>query len=315
MPSVTEKDRVDLAWALSQRLDFIGLSFVRHADDIRELRRLIAQSTSDHAPWIVAKIEKPEAITELENILSEADVVMVARGDLGVEVDIVHVPALQKQIIRACNRRRVPVITATQMLDSMERRQLPTRAEASDVANAVLDGSDALMLSGETAIGKYPVQSVTMMSRIIGDSERFVVPSRQLPTEASSRNTATGETRAVALAAIHAAEHAEAKLLVVLTHSGKTAIAVSGLRSHLPILALTDDPVTVRRLCMAWGVRAVSTDVCDGTPQQWVAFVDDWVRGKRLLNGGDRVVLVGTTDWSQSGKNLVLLHTVTDSPN
>jgi pyruvate kinase len=308
--SITEKDRTDLVWAVEQGLDFIGLSFVRSAKDIRELRQLIAQLNPQHSPFIVAKIEKPEAVADLDAILEETDAVMVARGDLGVEVDIVRVPALQKQIISACNRRRVPVITATQMLDSMQHHRLPTRAEASDVANAVLDGSDAVMLSGETAIGKYPVPAVTMMSRIIREAEPFISSHKELPIGVSSRNAATELTRAVTLGAINAAEQLAADLIVVLTRGGKTAIAVSELRSSIPIIAVTDSPHTARRLSLAWGVRAVVTDVCQRTPRQLGEFVTEWGRRQGILDVGRRFVLVGTTDWTQPGKDLMLVHTV-----
>jgi pyruvate kinase len=310
MPSVTDKDEADLKWALAHGLDFIGLSFVRSADDIRHLRQLIEDLRPAGPPWIVAKIEKPEAVAALDAILAETDAVMVARGDLGVEVDIVRVPAIQKEIIRECSRRCVPVITATQMLDSMQHNRLPTRAEASDVANAVLDGTDAVMLSGETAIGKYPVDSVTMMSRIVREAERLVVSHKELSLGGSSRNAATETTRAVTLGAIDAAEQLHAKLIVVLTGSGRTAFAISELRSPIPIVGLTDSPATARRLCLAWGVRPLVADVCQATPVQLVEFVVDWGRRAGLLQTGDRVVFVGTTNWEQTGKDLMLVHTV-----
>ena len=310
MPSITEKDRADLAWAVDHGLDFIGLSFVRRAEDIRELRALIAEHNPEHPPIIVAKIEKPEAVEQLEDILAETDAVMVARGDLGVEVDIVRVPKLQKQIIRACNRQRVPVITATQMLDSMESNSRPTRPEASDVANAVLDGSDAVMLSGETAIGEYPLEAVTMMSRIIRETEPLVVPNKELPMGVYSRHDATQITRAVTLGAMYAAEKIEANLLVVLSHSGKSAMALSGLRSPIPIVAVTDNQRTARSMCIAWGVTGVVSDACSALPQDWMEFVVDWGQKQGLLKQGDCVVLVGTTDWSRAGKDVILVRSV-----
>lgn len=309
VPTLTEKDRSDLVWALAQGLDFIGLSFVRRAEDIRLLRRLVDESKPEHVPFIVAKIEKPEAVRELDGILLETDAVMVARGDLGVEVDIVKVPVIQKRIISACNRRQVPVITATQMLDSMQYHSLPTRAEASDVANAVLDGSDAVMLSGETAIGKYPLRSVVMMSRIVGEAEPFVISSKELPA-GTARNAATQATRAIAVSAMQAAEQLAANLIVVITRSGKTAMAVSELRSQIPILALTDSPHTAKRLTVVWGVHAVVTEVCQGTPQQFTAFVVDWGKRRGLLDKGHRIVFVGTTDWTRAEKDLMLVHAV-----
>src|SRR5262249_15596442 len=188
-PSLTEKDRDDLAWAIASGVDFIGLSFVCSADDIKLLRLAIADLRPAYSPQIVAKIEKMEAVTQLEQILDVTDVVMVARGDLGVEVDLALVPIFQKRIIRLCNQHRIPVIMVMQMLDSMTHNSRPTRAEAADVANAVLDGTDAIMLSGETAAGEFPVEAVTTMSRIAHEAERILHPHRQVdpPTHPRSR--------------------------------------------------------------------------------------------------------------------------------
>lgn len=310
VPCLTDKDHEDLNWALDNRLDFLGLSFVRCRDDILELRRRIERHPSGWAPWIVAKIEKPQAVEDLDGILAETDAVMVARGDLGVEVDIVRVPVIQKRIIRACNARRVPVITATQMLDSMHEHDRPTRAEASDVANAVLDGSDALMLSGETAIGKFPLASVTMMSRIACEAEPFVIPMKDRPQDAASRNVASQTTRAVTLGAAHAAQQVDARMIVVVTRTGRTAISVSELRSQIPILALTDEPAAARRLCLAWGVTPLVIGDCEAAPDSLLDVAVAWGRERGLLARGDRVVLVGTTDWAFAGKDLMLVHAV-----
>lgn len=312
--SLTEKDRADLEWALREGLDFVGLSFVRRAADIRELRGIIDRAPVERRPWIVAKIEKPEAIDELDEILSETDAVMVARGDLGVEVDIVHVPVLQKRIIAACNRRRVPVITATQMLESMQSNELPTRAEATDVANAVLDGTDAVMLSGETAVGKHPVRAVTTMSRIAREAEGLLTVRTDLPLGLSSRNSATETTRAVTLGAVHAAQQLDAKLLVVLTDTGVTAMAVSELRPKSALVALTDEPRTAARLALSWGVQGIVTDVGRRTPAEVAAFVCDWGRQRGLLSPGDRFVIVGTTDWTRAGKDLMQVCEVPQAP-
>ncbi|MBW3540240.1 MAG: pyruvate kinase, partial [Planctomycetes bacterium] len=222
-PALTDKDLDDLAWAVEHAVDYVGLSFVRSAADIRLLRAAIAERGARNPPHIVAKIEKMEAISELDDILEETDAVMVARGDLGVEVDIARVPALQKRIIRLCNQHRIPVITATQMLDSMQENELPTRAEASDVANAVLDGSDAVMLSGETAIGKYPTEAVAMMSRIALEAERLVRSTPQGDFDSLPHTRATLVTEAVTLGAGAAAEHLSADLIAIATHTGKTA--------------------------------------------------------------------------------------------
>lgn len=310
LASLTDKDLVDLAFALKHQLDFISLSFVRGAADVQELRQRIELAQPGYRPMIVSKIEKPEAVDDLPNILAETDVIMVARGDLGVEVDIVRVPAIQKRIIRECNKHRIPVITATQMLESMQQNDLPTRAEVTDVANAVLDGTDAVMLSAETAVGVNPPGVVAMMSRIVAEIEPLVVSNKELPMGHNSRNTATQITKALTLGAMHAAEQIDAGLIVVLSRSGKTAFAVSELRSKVPILALTDDPQTARHLSLAWGVNAVVTDICQGTPQQMRDFAIEWGQKSGVLKSGDRFALVGTTDWGDVGKNLLLMHAV-----
>jgi len=307
-PSLTDKDLTDLRWAVEHHLDFVGLSFVRRADDIRTLRAAIDDLSPSFLPQIIAKIEKMEAVTDLEQILEQADAVMVARGDLGVEIDIARVPVLQKRIIRMCNEHRIPVITATQMLDSMQTNELPTRAEVSDVANAVLDGSDAVMLSGETAIGKYPVQSVAMMSRIAHDVERLVQPRKHSDVHTRSSSRARVVTEAVTLGAAAAAENLGADLIVVATHSGRTAMAVSKQRSPVPVLALTDCSETARRMCLYWGITSLETVAVEQTPEKLLEFVIDWGRREQILRPGSRIVLVGSSDWSVAGHNLMLVH-------
>ena len=309
-PSLTEKDRRDLAWAVEHELDYVGLSFVRSADDIRGLRAAIQEHGPATPPHVVAKIERMEAVGEIEAILDETDAVMIARGDLGVEVDVARVPALQKRIVRLCNQHRIPVITATQMLDSMQTNESPTRAEASDVANAVLDGSDAVMLSGETAVGRHPVRAVAMMSRIVHEAERLVRSSRTGDTESRPRTRALLVTEAVTLGAGTAAEHLDADLIVVATHSGRTAMALSKQRSRVPILALTDRPDTARRMCLYWGVTPLETNVVDGTPKQMLDFVVAWGRQERALHSGSRLVLVGSSNWSDEGHDLMLVHAI-----
>lgn len=310
-PSVTEKDRVDLQWALDHGIDYIGLSFVRRVDDLKQLRQIIAEHSTKTPPWIVAKIEKAEAIAELEAIIAEADAVMVARGDLGVETDIYRVPGLQKRIIRLCNEHRTPVITATQMLDSMQKNELPTRAEASDVFNAVLDGTDAVMLSGETAAGDYPVEAVAMMSRIVREAERLLEPrldpidSRSLP-----RNRATAITEAVTHGAATAAAHLGADLIVAATAGGKTAMAISKQRPRVPILALTDRPEVARRMCLFWGVAAVETPAVAWAPKELLEFVTKLGCDQHLLDSGSKLVLVGSSDWSLEWHDMMLVHVV-----
>jgi pyruvate kinase len=307
-PSLTDKDREDLAWAIAHELDFVGLSFVRSADDIRLLREAIAAHKPVHPPQIVAKIEKMEAVNQLDLILAETDAVMVARGDLGVEVDLALVPILQKRIIRLCNQHRIPVITATQMLDSMENHNRPTRAEAADVANAVLDGADAIMLSGESAIGKFPVVAVATMSRIAREAERILPPVRQTDPQTLPRSRALAVTEAVTLGASVAAEHLSADLIVVATRSGRTALALSRQRSPIPILGLSDSPQAARRMCLYWGVTPLETGMVDATPQDLLQFVVDWSRRQNVLRSGSKLVLVASTNWSAEGHDLLLVH-------
>lgn len=310
-PSLTDKDRVDLQWAMDHEIDYIGLSFVRRVEDLKMLRQVIALHPTPTPPWIVAKIEKAEAIEDLEAIIAEADAVMVARGDLGVETDIFRVPGLQKKIVRLCNEHRTPVITATQMLDSMQKNELPTRAEASDVFNAVLDGTDAVMLSGETAAGDYPVEAVAMMSRIAREAERLLEPrsgaadSRSLP-----RNRATAITEAVTHGAATAAAHLGADVIVAATAGGKTAMAISKQRPTVPIIALTDRPEIARRMCLFWGVMPVDTVAVAWAPRELLEFVTKLGREQHLLDSGSKLVLVGSSDWSLEWHDMMLVHVV-----
>ena len=309
-PSLTEKDREDLVWACKTGLDFIGLSFVRAAEDIRQLRTAIQELKPAHEPLIVAKIEKMEAISDLEAILVETDVVMVARGDLGVEVDLASVPIYQKRIIRLCNEQRVPVITATQMLDSMQYNNRPTRAEAADVANAVLDGSDAVMLSGESAAGKYPLEAVQTMSRILREAQRLLQSRMNVEPAGQARSRALMVTEAVILGAGRAAEHLHADLIVVASHSGRTAIAVSNQRNRVPILGLSDNPATARRMCLYWGISALQTDKVHATPQDLLKFVVEWGKKRGILESGSKLVFVASTNWSAEGHDLMLVHAI-----
>jgi len=309
-PSLTGKDREDLAWAIQHGLDFIGLSFVRSPDDVRLLRQAISDLKPSYEPQIVAKIEKMEAISQLEKILEETDAVMVARGDLGVEVDLALVPILQKRIIRLCNQHRIPVITATQMLDSMERESRPTRAETTDVANAVLDGSDAVMLSGETAIGRFPVEAVATMSRIAHEAERILTPIRHADPQSFPRTRALAVTEAVTLGAARAAEHLAVDVIAVATHSGRTALSVSRQRNRIPILGLTDSPEAARRMCLYWGVTPVATVIGNSTPQDLIKFIVDWGRKQNVLKAGSKLVLVASTNWSAEGHDMLLVHAI-----
>ncbi|WP_435020629.1 pyruvate kinase [Tundrisphaera sp. TA3] len=292
--ALTDKDLADLDWSAKNGVEYIGLSFVRRADDVAILRRELA--ARGMTARIVSKIEKPEAVADLDAIVAASDAVMVARGDLGVEMDVARVPAIQKRIIAACHRARVPVITATQMLNSMEASNRPTRAEASDVFNAVLDGTDAVMLSGETAAGQYPVEAVSTMSRIVAEAEAFlagrVAPS---PPDAeagwSNRGWITPITEAIVDAASLAARRLDAPLMIVATHSGRTALAASKHRQRTRILALADDAECARAMALYWGVTPLfAPEIADAAQALETAVA--WAREHKIAASGDPVVLV-----------------------
>jgi len=240
IPSLTEKDRADLAYAVSQRVDFVALSFVRRASDLDEVKRAGVP--------VVAKIEKPQALDDLDAIVRASDAVMVARGDLGVEIPIERVPVVQKRIIALSNALGRPVITATQMLRSMVDSPMPTRAEATDVANAVLDGTDAVMLSEETTVGRFPVETVRVMDRILTEIEPLLAPRRLVPD---------GPDETIAYLACETAERVGAKAIVVPTSGGTTARRVARWRPRMPILALAQTEEVRRRLQLVWGVTAL----------------------------------------------------------
>jgi pyruvate kinase len=288
IPSITRKDLDDLEFALELGVDFVALSFVRSASDVRALRTLIeARGSEAH---VIAKIEKAEAIAALDEILAESDAVMVARGDLGVEIGVALVPLVQKRIIIAALERGKPVITATQMLESMIHQAEPTRAEASDVANAILDGTSALMLSGETAIGEYPVESVAYMDRIA----RAVEPSLGYRHELPERADEPTVGQAMSNAACDLAEALRAKAILVPTYTGRTASVVARLRPRAPIIALTQHDYALRQMAIEWGVSAFLIPECDDVDTLLATS-----RGAALESGlvdeGDRVVITAGT--------------------
>lgn len=306
-PTLTDKDREQVAWLGTQGVDYVGLSFVRHESDIADLRRALQQAGSE--AHVVAKIERPEALEHLEPIVDAADAVMIARGDLGVEIDIARVPLIQKQIIDVCNARRVPVITATQMLESMRSSNRPTRAESSDVAHAILDGSDALMLSGETAIGDYPIEAVQTMSRIARETE-WLLRTTDPPPERWTRPIGVSDvTEAVAHGAGRVAALLDANLVVVATHSGRTALALSKQRNFVPTVGVSDSDATLRRMALYWGVTPLRASATQDS-QQLLDFVVAWGRQENLLQRGDRVVLLASTHWHSVGHNLLMVHEV-----
>ena len=253
IPSITEKDVADLRFGIERGVDLIAQSFVRTADDCRRARELIGQFGGKAR--LIAKIEKPQAVDDFANILDVADGVMIARGDLAVETSPERVPMLQKKLIRDCLIAQKLTITATQMLQSMIESPRPTRAEASDVANAILDGSDAVMLSGETAIGRFPVEAVAMMYRIICSTEEVDVPARDMKGRGMFGRSSGAPGRAVAEAAVLAAEEAGCRLIVVITQSGNMGRRVAALRPAQRIIALTQNDLTRRQLAVTWGVE------------------------------------------------------------
>src|SRR5690606_5963735 len=253
-PSLTEKDLADLAFGLEADVDLIALSFVREESDVADLLRRVRESGRNVS--VIAKIEKPEAVRKIDAITQEADGIMVARGDLGIEMPIAQVPGTQKTLIRKCLAAAKPVITATQMLESMIENPRPTRAEASDVANAVLDGSDALMLSGETAVGKHPVRVVEVMARIIEEAELYLRRTNGRGIRLDPGGERDDLTESVSREACDLAEQIGAAAIVCLTASGTTARSIARHRPSMPIYAFTDDPKVVRQLNLVWGTKA-----------------------------------------------------------
>src|SRR5919197_3954247 len=288
IPALTRKDIEDLEFALEVGADFVALSFVRSAADVRDLKALLEQEGS--TAHVIAKIEKSEAIDALDDILLETDAVMVARGDLGVEIGPALVPLLQKRIILKCLERGKPVITATQMLESMVHSPTPTRAEASDVANAILDGTSALMLSGETAVGEYPVEAVGYMDRIARAVEPSLGYRHQLP-EVGDEPTVG---QAMSNAACDLAEALRAKAILVPTFSGRTASAVARLRPRRPIIALTHHDYALRQMAIEWGVTPMLIPECDDVDALlWRSL--QAARQSGLVEEGARVVITAGT--------------------
>jgi len=302
-PSITDKDREDIKFAAEQDLEYIALSFVRRAQDIAELRALIPKSM-----LVVAKIEKDSALANIETIIRASDGVMVARGDLGVELPFEEVPYAQKRIISLCTRLGRPVITATQMLESMITHPRPTRAEASDVANAILDGTDAVMLSAETAAGQYPRLAVEAMTRIITEIES--APSTQHRDDRRRSETAVSTEFAIAAASSAAVNMLGAPVLLVVTKSGFSARVVSSHRPRVPILALTDSPHTFRQLALVWGVIPELVRHCN-TYDEMANVGLEAVQRRELARPGDRVVVTAGIPFDTPGTtNLIKVETV-----
>jgi pyruvate kinase len=299
IPSLTRKDLADLEFALALGVDFVALSFVRAAADVRDLRELIEQAGS-HA-HVIAKIEKAEAIDVLDDVLAETDAVMVARGDLGVEIGPALVPLIQKRIIQKALERGKPVITATQMLESMVHHPEPTRAEASDVANAILDGTSAVMLSGETAVGEYPVEAVAYMDRIAKAVEPSMGYRHEIP--AADQNPTIGG--AMSNAACDIAEALRAKAILTPTYRGKTASSVARLRPQRPIIGLTHVEWARRQMALEWGVTPLQIPQCGDVEELWSTSVRV-AREAGMIDEGDRVVLTAGTTVNLPGSTNVI---------
>ncbi len=329
--ALTEKDIHDLEWTAQHDVAYVGLSFVRRAEDVIQLRRELEKRGS--RARIVAKIEKREAIANLDAIVAEADAVMVARGDLGVEMDVTRVPAMQKKIIAACREARVPVITATQMLNSMETSSRPTRAEASDVFNAVLDGTDAVMLSGETAIGAYPVEAVAVMSEVAAEAEAYLFASdgkgqdgasvwglagmpagRWYTADSPSQIARAGQVRPVTECVVEAASlisrRLQAAMLAVSTKSGRTALAISKHRNPTPTLALAHDAHTARAMALFWGVTPLPMPDLPERAQRRAAIIE-WCKSRGMIEVGDRIVVLRGAGPSDPSHNELVVHEVT----
>jgi pyruvate kinase len=288
IPSLTRKDLEDLEFALGLGCDFIALSFVRSAADVRDLRALLEQGGS--TAHIIAKVEKAEAVDALDDVLGEADSVMVARGDLGVEIGPALVPLVQKRIILKALERGKPVITATQMLESMIHHPEPTRAEASDVANAILDGTSAVMLSGETAMGEYPIQSVQTMDRIA----RAVEPSLGYRHEIPDATEQPTIGNAMSNAACDLAEALGAAAMLVPTFTGRTASAVARLRPRRPIVALTHKLWSVHQMAIEWGVTPLAIPECRDVQDLWDRSIEAAKEAGIVVSGDTVVITAGT---------------------
>ena len=302
-PALTEKDLADLAFGLSLGVDLIALSFVRDESDVVDLKRRIDEASAS-VP-VIAKIEKPEAVERIDPILEVADGIMVARGDLGIEMPMSKVPGAQKTIIRKCLVAAKPVITATQMLESMIENMLPTRAEASDVANAVLDGSDAVMLSGETAVGKHPVHVVEAMSRIVESAELHWGQTRRvrktIPELLEKIKTGQDVTEAVSFTACQVADQVGAVAIACLTNSGATARSIARHRPRQPVYAFTDEPHVVGQLGVLWGTNAFSLPFQEDT-DAGVGVVHHILSENGLARSGDAIVITAGMPLPKKGR-------------
>ena len=301
--SLTSKDKADLNKALEMGVDWVALSFVQKAEDIEELRKIIGNKAS-----IMAKIEKPSAVKNIDSIIEVSDGIMIARGDLGVELPTEKVPVIQKNIINRCRDYGKPVVVATQMLESMISNHTPTRAEASDVANAIYDGTDAVMLSAESAMGKYPVESVTLMNRIIesveSDTNNFDLEQQHI--NPSKKNTLVNSTDAITSAAYTIARNAEAKVIVTFSVSGKTTLRMAKERAPVLVIGLSPNIKTARKSQLLWGVFSSHTKQDAKNTTEMVSIACSIIKKKKLAHSGDSIVITAGVPFGNAGSTNLL---------
>ena len=308
LPCLTKKDIEDLEVALHAGVEWIGLSFVRNASDVQELRERIERS--GHKAWIVSKIEKPEAVVDIDNILNVTDAVMVARGDLGVEVPLQSVPLIQKMIVEKCHIKSKPVIIATQMMETMITSLTPTRAEVNDVANAVLDGTDAVMLSGETSVGKFPVDVIKTMSKIIShveDSADITVKKENPPRIRNERFV----TKSICYNASKIADQIGATAILTMTHSGYTAFKIASHRPKSKIIVFTSNKSLLNTLSLIWGVRGFYYSRMESTDQTF-HDIKDIVRDKKIVSKGDLLIKISSMPIQERGMTNTINISVVD---
>lgn len=307
LPGITEKDTKDILFGIEQGVDFIAASFVRRATDVLEIRQLLEENNGSHIQ-IIPKIENQEGVDNINEILEVSDGLMVARGDLGVEIPAEEVPLVQKDLIKKCNTQGKPVITATQMLDSMQRNPRPTRAEASDVANAIFDGSDAIMLSGETAAGQYPVEAVQTMHNIASRAESALNHKELLSLR--SKETEHNITDAIGQSVAHTALNLEVNAIITPTESGHTARMISKYRPKAPIIAVTSNDHVVRRLALVWGVYPQLGQKAETTDEMLASAVEESVNCGHVSHGDLVVITAGVPVGEAGTTNLMKIHVV-----
>lgn len=308
LPAVTEKDIDDILFGIQQDIDFIAASFIRSAKGVKEIRKILKENHAEHIS-IIAKIENAEGVENIDEIIEASDGIMVARGDLGVEIPAQEVPHIQKMIIKKCNERYVPVITATQMLDSMIRNPRPTRAEVADVANAIYDGTDAVMLSGETAAGKYPIEALKMMNEIAENTEQYVDYEKYIHHRTMYEQSKISS--AIGIASVRTARNIGAACIVTPTMSGKTARLISNFRPSMPIYAVTPNEMVQHKMQLYWGVIPLKGYIKD-TTENIIVNAMETIKRKRLVRKGQTVVITAgdpaTNNTKAEGRVTNMLH-------